>query len=57
MVRLLVRRLESSPEAVECVGGGCNSQWGKKTREAQEHDRMLVRTKNTEAIIDNQFSE
>lgn len=57
MVRILVRRLEPSPEAVECVGGECNSQWGKKTREAQEHDRMLERSKTMEAKMDNRFSE
>lgn len=40
MVRLLVRHLEPSPEAVECVGG----------------EVRFIR-ENTEAIIDNQFSE
>ena len=33
MVRILVRRLEPSPEAVECVGGGDYAMANEKVNE------------------------
>ena len=45
MVRFLVRRLEPSPEAVECVGGGLATLAGdsRSMREiAEEYNDMVI---------------